>query len=220
MPVDAAVRARDHVGSVPLAQPLQERVRARGLPHELVHLARRSVAQQQAAPGDLEALLLRQARHPLAVRGVRVRQGVVVRELREAVVPGIRVSAPAIPAPAADGFVVVAAQHRDPGAAQDLGGAVGVGAEAAEVAQAPREVGAAPPQVAQRGGQRQVVAVDPAEQRDPGHVSHSRTSCRSHSRWRTRRAGARRVRAHARGGRPCGRRLRRPAAGTRTRRGS
>jgi hypothetical protein len=64
-----------------------------------------------------------------------------------------------------DRIVVVAAQHRDLEPAQDLGRAVGMGAEAAQVAQAPDGVGATPAQVRECSGKRQVVAVDPAEER-------------------------------------------------------
>ena len=47
------MRARDHVGAVALAQPLEERVRTRRLPQELVHLPRRAVAQQHPEALDL-----------------------------------------------------------------------------------------------------------------------------------------------------------------------
>ena len=81
-------------------------------------------------------------------------------------VAGIGVAARAIGTVVAHRVVDVPAQHRDAGGAQQLRGAVGVGPEAAQVAEAERGVGAAPRQVREGRGERVMVAVDAAEERE------------------------------------------------------
>src|SRR3989442_8654300 len=93
--------------------------------------------------------------------------GVVVGELREAHVAWVGVAAAPARMPVADRLVVVAAQARDPGAAENLDRPVGVRTEAAEVAEAPCLVRTARGHFREHSRERPLVAVDAAEGGQP-----------------------------------------------------
>ena len=95
-----------------------------------------------------------------------VGHGVRVAQPREVVVAGIRVPAAAVRRSVGDGRVVVALNRHDAALTQQRDGAVGVRAEAADVAEAEDGLYAAGPSVVERRRQGRHVAVDTAEHRD------------------------------------------------------
>src|SRR5690606_23280935 len=122
------------------------------LPQELVHPTRRSVAQQHAGASDRDARRRGQRREPRAMLAMRVRERVVVGELREVVVARVGVAARTVLAAVADRVVVVALDRADRERPQQLYRAIGVRPEATSVAEEEDGLGAARLRIANGGG--------------------------------------------------------------------
>src|SRR5438067_1949108 len=99
----------------------------------------------------------------LGVRGPLV--GVLIGELREIVVAGVRVAAAAIRAPRGQGLIIIPRDRDDPEFVQDRIDLPGVGAESAQVAEAEDRGRAAPKRVLRDRAKGEVVAVRATEER-------------------------------------------------------
>src|SRR5207253_4662270 len=94
--VKSGVRADEDV-RIEIREHLFEKGdRRRGLPEEFVDLAGRAVDEQDLPSGDLEAPRLRKVPHPSLPPGGGLPCRVVVRDLREVIVPRVRVTAVAV----------------------------------------------------------------------------------------------------------------------------
>ncbi len=124
-------------------------------------------------------MLAGQSAHPGRELRAGVLLGVVVDQLGELIVAGVAVAAPAVGVAPTDGNVVVAGDALDPALGEQRPQGVGLGPEAAQVAQAEDALAAPGPGVGQQGGQGVRVGVRPAEDghAGAGHGSSLVSTC-------------------------------------------
>jgi hypothetical protein len=102
----------------------------------------------------------------------------LVGDQGEVVVPRVGVAAVAVLAAGGERLLVVALDGEDASLLQQRPDLFGIRPEGAEVAQAIDGLGAAPGRVLQERGQGEMVAVDAAEDRDPGVGAFDRSRVR------------------------------------------
>src|SRR5262249_47897753 len=99
-PVEARVRAHDDVRLEILEEPARDRWGRRAPQEDLVDAPRRAVPQRAPPSPHAEARVSGERAHPPLVLGRGALPRVVVRDLRERVVAGVRVAAVAVRGPA------------------------------------------------------------------------------------------------------------------------
>ncbi len=166
LPFDTGVSGEHYIGLGLISQRVEELGRGGAFPQKFVHLARATVAQQQAMRAEFEASRFWEGAHPGAVVGIGVAESVVVANLGEMVVARVGVAALAIVEFVADRVVVVALNADDIVVAQQFKAAIRVGAKAAEITQAVNVINATLARVVERGRQGEVIAINPAEAGD------------------------------------------------------
>src|SRR5438046_3142533 len=133
------MRTHDDIRVVIAAELLEERIRRRRAPEELVDPPRRSVDEQEAQASSLETDLVRQRSHPILVSLARVRRGVVVRDLRVVVVSRIGVAAMTVLRARRERLLVVPLNSANASRDQQLWNPIGMRPERAEVTEEVRD---------------------------------------------------------------------------------
>ena len=172
MPLDAGVGGEHRVGVCLIGERVEELGRRGAFPEKFVHLARATVAKQQAAGAEVDASRLGQRTHPYTVLRVSMAKSVLVTDLSKMVVARVGIAALAVVELVADRVVIVALDADDVVLAQEFEASIRPGAKATEVAQAVHGVDAPLARVVDGGGQGEVIAVNAAEAGDALRGGH------------------------------------------------